>query len=77
MLNTAHENTLERMQGVSTIPNDLALLIDANQAAGIANTSAKFIRDRCKDGTIKAVKVGRVWRINRDEFLKQFGLMGV
>ena len=76
MLNTANENTSGRLQGVATIPDDLALLIDANQAARIASTSAKFIRDRCKDGTIKAVKIGRVWRINRDEFLKQFGLSG-
>lgn len=77
MLDTLQENPSGRSHGVSALPNDLALLIDANQAARIASTSAKCIRDRCKDGTIKAVKVGRVWRINRDEFLKQLGLLGM
>lgn len=66
-----------RLHGVATIPADLGLLIDANQAASIASVSPKFIRDRCQDGTIKAVKIGRVWRINRDAFLLQFGLLEV
>ena len=63
-----------RKAGLNEIPANLPMLIDAEQAASIASTSPKFIRDHCQDGTIKAVKCGRVWRINRDAFLEQFGL---
>ena len=49
-------------------------LIDPRTAAQIAGVSAKAIRDRCRDGTISAVKLGRVWRINRLQFLRQLGL---
>ena len=54
---------------------ELPVFLDANQAASIVSASPKFIRDRCNDGTIKAVKCGRMWRINRDALLEQFGLM--
>ena len=60
---------------MSEIPKGLPIMIDASQAAAIISTTPKFVRDRCNDGTIKAVKCGRVWRINRDAFLEQFGLM--
>jgi len=56
------------------IPANLPILIDANQAGAIANMSSKFIRDKCRDGSIKAVKCGRSWRINRDAFLEWLGL---
>lgn len=65
-----------RKTGAIEVPPDLPIMLDANQAAHLISTSAKFIRDRCIDGTIKAVKCGNVWRINRDAFLEQFGLIG-
>lgn len=63
-----------RKVGISEMPANLPLMLDPEQCASIASTSSKFIRDRCQDGTIKAVKCGRVWRINRDAFLEQLGL---
>ena len=75
MVNSLSECVSNHANVVSGIPSNLNVLIDAKQAANIAGTSAKFIRDRCADGTIRATKIGRVWRINRDAFLQQFGLI--
>ena len=72
---TMTEKPQGRKAGATEIPLGLPLMLDAEQAASLISTSAKFIRDRCQDGTIKAVKCGRVWRINRDAFLEQFGLI--
>jgi excisionase family DNA binding protein len=73
--------TMEKAQGrkqgmTRVVREELPAFLDANQAAAIISVSPKFIRDRCQDGTIKAVKCGRVWRIHRDAFLEQFGLIG-
>ena len=76
-IQATREKPQGRREGVREIPRNLPVLIDPEQAAGIASTSAKFIRDRCQDGTIKATKCGRIWRINRDAFLQQFGLTEV
>ena len=72
--------TLEKAQGrkqgmTRVVREELPAFLDANQAAAIISASPKFIRDRCQDGTIKATKCGRMWRINRDAFLEQFGLI--
>lgn len=64
-----------KLGATRVIREELPVFLDANQAAEIISVSPKFIRDRCQDGTIKAVKCGRVWRINRDAFLEQFGLV--
>lgn len=73
-LSPAREKHRRGAAGASEMPEGLPLMIDATQAATIISTTPKFVRDRCQDGTIKAVKCGRVWRINRDAFLQQFGL---
>ena len=54
---------------------ELPVFLDANQAAAVISASPKFVRDRCNDGTIKAVKCGRMWRINLDALLELFGLI--
>ena len=68
------ENLNGRLKGAAQLPSDLPMMLDANQSARLISTSPKFIRDQCNEGKIKAVKCGRVWRINRDAFLEQFGL---
>ena len=63
-----------RQACVTTLPDNLPIMLDANTCAAIVGTSAKCIRDRCAKGDIRAVKIGRVWRIERDSFLAQLGL---
>lgn len=67
-------STRKHKKGVNELPHDLPIMLDADTCGGITNTTAKCIRDQCKSGAIRAVKVGRVWRIPRDPFLEQFGL---
>lgn len=59
----------------TTLPNNLPILIDVPIAARIRGNSEAFIRRECCKGNIKATKLGRSWRIHRDAFLKQCGLM--
>ena len=69
------ENLNGRLKGAAELPSDLPMMLDANQAARLISTSPKFIRDQANAGKIAAVKAGRCWRINRDAFLTQFGLV--
>lgn len=64
-----------RRVGLSEMPANVPMLLDAKQAAAIASTSPASIRRMCRQGTIKCVMVGNKWRINRDALLEQFGLV--
>ena len=55
---------------------DLPMLIDVDTAARVVGVSQRYVRDLCRDGTIKAAKLGRKWCIDRDALLKQLGLEG-
>lgn len=44
------------------------------EAAIIGDVSTRTITRMCCDGTITAVKLRGSWRINRDAFMRQFGL---
>lgn len=57
-------------------PRLLPLLLSVRQAAELLNVSEKHIRDLCRDGTIRSVRVGSSWRIGRDALLEQFGIEG-
>lgn len=57
-----------------TVPADLPVLIEADEAAALYGCTSKHIRDQCRKGSIRAVKLGRSWRIHRDSFLQQCGL---
>lgn len=59
---------------MATCTRDLPIMLKSKEAAGLLSVCDKQIRDMCAEGTIHAVKVGAVWRIPRDEFLRQFGL---
>lgn len=52
----------------------LPLMLTVTQSAIIANTSDRYIRKLCESGEIPSVKLGREWRVKRDEFLEFLGL---
>lgn len=64
----------------SSIPTDmgdlksLPLLLNIETASSIPQISDRQMRKWCEDGTVKAVKMGRVWRVNRDSLLAFCGL---
>ena len=66
-------NTTQRITSVDI--DSLPPLIKVKTAALIRGNSDKFIRDQCAKGLIKASKLGGSWRINRDEFRSQCGLL--
>lgn len=49
-------------------------LMTAKDAAAALGVSARMVTSMCARGDIKTVKVGRVWRINRDALAEKFGL---
>lgn len=55
-------------------PHELPPLITVKQASATGAGSDRMIRLLCESGTLKAKKLGTVWRINRDFFLSYFGL---
>lgn len=52
------------------------MMLDADQAASLANCSPKHIRDLLRAGKLQGVKLGNVWRVNRDALLENLGLAG-
>lgn len=50
-------------------------MLTVKQAEGTGVASARMLRKMCADGDIRATKVGSDWRIVRDSFFKQFGLV--
>ena len=54
--------------------DNLPPLITVETAAAIRGNCTAFIRAKCRDGSIRATKLGDSWRINRDAFLAQIGL---
>lgn len=57
------------------LPYDLSVLINVPTAARIYGCSEKNIRAKLASGEIAGCKIGGSWRINRDEFLRQCGLV--
>lgn len=53
---------------------NLPVLMSTKQTAALTGTTDKFVRDMCANGGFKAVKLGGVWRVNRDALLAQCGL---
>ena len=60
---------------ITFVPTDLPVMLDVKTAAEIWDGSQKFIRDQLRKGVIRGTKLGGSWRINRDEFLEQCGLL--
>lgn len=54
--------------------DSLPPLLTVELAAAIRGNCPAFIRAKCRDGSIKATKLGDSWRINRDAYLSLIGL---
>lgn len=44
------------------------------EAAFLLNCSEKHVRDLCARGDIKAVRIGKLWHINRADLCKRLGI---
>lgn len=56
-----------------TDPNEMPPLMTIGQAGRIlGNMSERTVRLLCEAGTIYAVKIGRQWRVNRDDLYRQY-----
>lgn len=49
-------------------------LVSVREAAQLCGTSERHITRMCTVGEIKAVKLGRIWRIDRAAFMAKLGL---
>ena len=61
-------------RAMTHIPSDLPVLLEVRTAAEIGGFSEKFVRDQLRTGGIRGCKVGKVWRVNRDAYLRQLGI---
>lgn len=50
---------------------NLPQLMSVRQAAGVLGVSQRHVARLCERGEIKAVKIGRLWRVNRDALAAQ------
>lgn len=53
---------------------DMPQLVSVRQAAQVLNCSGRHVMRLCERGELKAVKLGRLWRINRDALAARCGL---
>lgn len=51
-------------------------LMTPREAAEIAGVSERHIRKLCERGELRAVKLGKAWRVNRAAFLALCGIDG-
>lgn len=64
------EKTRRDVLGTESLP----ALIDPKKAACLLGVTPRTITRLCAAGEIKAVRIAKRWRINRDALLKQYGL---
>ena len=50
--------------------------IDTKETAWLLSCSVKHVRDMCEHGDLKAVRVGKLWRINRAQVYRMAGIDG-
>lgn len=55
---------------------ELPALVSAGQAAQVLNVSARHVTNMCARGELRAVKCGRVWRVNMADLVRRAGLCG-
>lgn len=63
------------MNGTTTTSAARALMTP-REAAELAGVSERHIRKLCERGELRAVKLGRAWRVNRAAFLALCGIDG-
>lgn len=54
--------------------HQMPALLDSKQAAQLLNVSERTVTRLCNRGKIRARRVGRLWRINRDALFEYAGL---
>lgn len=52
----------------------LPVMLSTEQAAQVLNVGTRTVGRMCAQGTLKAVKVMSLWRINRDALLEFAGI---
>lgn len=52
------------------------LFLEVADCAEILGTTPKFVRQNLQRGRIPGIKIGGIWRVNRAEFMKRFGITG-
>lgn len=53
---------------------DLPALLTCEEAAEIAGVSARFVSRLCNEGVVEATRIGTIWRINTEGWLRRCGL---
>ena len=74
MTEQANSRERKRERIVMADIDSMPALLDTVQAASIIGSTPLVVARRCADGTYKAVKCGREWRINKARFLETVGL---
>lgn len=59
-----------------TDPTTLPVFLTVAEAAALLRLGQRQTYERCREGTLPAVKVGGTWRIPRDTLLRRLGLDG-
>lgn len=67
-------NTLRTTTPTREQLRDLPALLSPEQSGNICGVSARTITNLCNNGTLKACRIGRLWRVNRDALLEYAGL---
>ena len=58
----------------TAVRDALPELLNTSQAAEVLQVTPRMISAMCSSGKLKAVRVGRLWRVNRDALLDFAGL---
>ena len=66
---------MEHIEPVTTVPENLPVMLEVKDAAALANCSGKHIREMLRAGKLEGVRLGNTWRVNRDALLKRLGLV--
>ena len=73
---TAKQNVTDLTETIEDV-GKLPAVTTPKECAAIARVTETHIRDLCREGKIKARKVGALWRINTAEFLRYIGIAEV
>lgn len=58
----------------ATAREALPELLNTSQAAEVLQVTPRMVSAMCSSGKLKAVRVGRLWRVNRDALYEFAGL---
>ncbi len=53
---------------------ELPELLTPKQAAGVMQVTTRQVAKMCERGKLRSVKVGRLWRVNRDALAAYLGI---